>query len=116
MIESDNCTKLPPGIDCQDIIAFGTTGLIARYPGTLRVAKIPHGGDPDARALMVSTPRPKIVRTFHEKKTIPSGKFGLGMRRYWSSFRSTFWLLCIYILSLSAQRDHIEYYKVLEND
>lgn len=48
MIESDSCTKLPPGINGQDIIAFGTTGLVARYPDTLRVAKIPHGGDPDA--------------------------------------------------------------------
>lgn len=35
--------------NCQVIIAFGTTGLVARYPDTLRVAKIPHGGDPDAR-------------------------------------------------------------------
>ena len=48
MTESKDTTKLPPGIDCQDIIAFGTTGLVARYPDTLRVAKIPHGGDPEA--------------------------------------------------------------------
>ncbi|KAI9746305.1 MAG: hypothetical protein M1818_000016 [Claussenomyces sp. TS43310] len=43
-------TSLPAGIDCEDIIGFGTTGLVARFPNTNKVIKIPHGGDPEAYA------------------------------------------------------------------
>ena len=49
MADSESSTNLPPGIDCPDILAFGTTGLVANYANTLRVVKVPHGGDPDAQ-------------------------------------------------------------------
>ncbi|KAE8355112.1 kinase-like domain-containing protein [Aspergillus coremiiformis] len=70
MMESDSCTKLPPGIDCEDIIAFGTTGLIVRYPDHLRVAKIPHGGDSDARDR--SSIESEIYQHFNQLRNRPS--------------------------------------------
>ncbi|KAB8239984.1 kinase-like domain-containing protein [Aspergillus flavus] len=70
MIDSDSHTNLPPGIDCQDIIAFGTTGVVARYPDSLKVAKIPHGGDPDARDR--SSIELKIYQHFHQLQNRPS--------------------------------------------
>jgi hypothetical protein len=50
MLDHDKHTLLPPGIDCDDIIAFGTTGLVARFPYTNKIIKIPHGGDLEAHA------------------------------------------------------------------
>ena len=70
MIDSDNSTELPPGIDCQDIIAFGTTGLVARYPNISKVIKIPHGGEQDARDR--SAIESKIYQHFDQSRNRPS--------------------------------------------
>jgi serine/threonine protein kinase len=50
MLDDDKHIPLPPGIDCKDIIAFGTTGLVARFPHENKIVKIPHGGDLEAHA------------------------------------------------------------------
>jgi hypothetical protein len=52
MLDHDKHTPLPPGIDCGDIIAFGTTGLVARFPYTNKIVKIPHGGDLEASSIL----------------------------------------------------------------
>ena len=50
MLDDDKHTPLLPGIDCKDIIAFATTGLVARFLHENKIVKIPHGGDLEACA------------------------------------------------------------------
>src|SRR5450432_2885927 len=50
MLDYDKHTPLLPRIDCDDIIAFGTTGLVACFLYTNKIIKIPYGSDLEAHA------------------------------------------------------------------
>ena len=50
MLDDNKHTLLLPRINCKDIIAFGTTGLVARFLHKNKIVKIPHSSDLEACA------------------------------------------------------------------